>query len=292
MITFKTIAEFNEYVGLPKPVSEDIDVGFYEGNNLKLTSSSVAVDFYRISIKSDFYPDERFFPNAEELFGKTIVFFNSPEKEYGWNVKKPWKGLYLQLSKKFLHEHRYLFQNYMEYGEHEALFLNQQEADEIKTIFDFIISHSQQYNDRSGVVLSYVQVLVSLVENFYKRQFSTNIQKYNRIVMEFQVLLNTYYDHDVKQQPSVQYFADNLDLTSNYLGDIIKHHTGKSAIATIHEYVIKKATSMIKEGVLNNSEIAYELGFEYPNYFAKVFKKYTRFSPNEYRKNLSKISKV
>ena len=85
------------------------------------------------------------------------------------------------------------------------------------------------------------------------------------------------------QLPTVRYFADKMNLSPNYLGDIIKHFTQKSALDTIHDVVIEKAKNLLEEGQLTNSEIAYKLGFEYPNYFAKFFKKKTTISPKEYK---------
>ena len=101
---------------------------------------------------------------------------------------------------------------------------------------------------------------------------------------QFQQLLQDYYNKPVSNTPSVQYFADELRLTPNYLGDIIKHFTQKSPIENIHEFVIKKAKEMLeKRSDLTSTEIAYELGFEYPNYFAKFFKKQVNLTPKEYR---------
>ena len=135
-----------------------------------------------------------------------------------------------------------------------------------------------------GVLLSYVNVVISLVETFYKRQFSTDPKQYNRVVTDFQQSLIDYYNQPVKQLPNVQYFADKLGLTANYLGDIIKHFTQKSALENIHEFVIKKAKELLKQNTeMNTTEIAYELGFEYPNYFSKFFKKQVGMSPKEYR---------
>jgi AraC-like DNA-binding protein len=169
-------------------------------------------------------------------------------------------------------------------GQHEALHLTEKEVQEINTIFGLIFKYYDNDKTQFGVLISYVNVLISLVEAFYYRQFSTNPKQYNRIVTEFQQSLKDYYNEPVNQLPSVQYFADKLGLTSNYLGDIIKHFTHKSAIETIHEFMTEKAKEMLeKRSDLNNTEIAYELGFEYPNYFAKFFKKQVNLTPKEYR---------
>jgi AraC family transcriptional regulator, transcriptional activator of pobA len=147
-----------------------------------------------------------------------------------------------------------------------------------------MLKYYESRKENFGVLLSYVHVLVSLVEAFYKRQFSTNSKQYNPVVSQFQQLLIEYYNQPVKHIPTVQFFADKLGMTANYLGDIIKHFTQKSAIETIHDFVIKKAKELLEtRSDLNNTEIAYELGFEYPNYFAKFFKKQVDLTPKEYR---------
>jgi AraC family transcriptional activator of pobA len=127
-------------------------------------------------------------------------------------------------------------------------------------------------------------VLISLVEAFYQKQFSTHPKQYNRIVTDFQQCLVEYYNQPVRQLPNVNYFADRLGMTANYLGDIIKHFTQKSALENIHEYVIRKAKEVMENNVnMNTTEVAYQLGFEYPNYFSKFFKKMVGCTPKEYK---------
>ncbi|KAB2929752.1 MAG: AraC family transcriptional regulator [Chlorobi bacterium] len=279
MIFLKDFEAFNNYVGLPKPLDNNIDIGYYDGQNTLLQSEPVMIDFYRISIKSN-YIDLNNPDNPKPVIG---VFFTSPDKPLSWKIEQNFNGMYVQISKKLIDENRFLFQNYLGYGEHEALQLTDNEEKEIRTVFDLLFKHYHTKQNSYNVLLSYVHVLVSLVETFYHRQFSTDIKKYNRIVSEFQQLLNDYYNTEATQLPTVQFFADQLRLSSNYLGDIIKYFTNKSAIETIHDFVINRAKKLLTESNLNNAEIAYELGFEYPNYFAKLFKKHTQLTPKEYR---------
>ena len=279
MIFFKNFESYNKYIGLPKPLDNDIDIGYYDPPNMLLKSEPVMVDFYRISIKINF--TDKTVPGSTPI---NAVFFNSPKMSIGWDVEPTYTGMYLQLSKKLIEENRFLFKNYLDYGQHEALFLTAKEEQEIKTIFDLMFKYYDNRKENFAVLLSYVHVLVSLVEAFYKRQFSANPKQYNPILSDFQQLLKDYYNKPVNHIPTVQYFADELRLTPNYLGDIIKHFTQKSAIENIHEFVIIKAKEMLeKRSDLNNTEIAYELGFEYPNYFAKFFKKQVNLTPKEYR---------
>lgn len=286
MKKFKDFSSYNEYLGLKEPLNNDIDVGYYDPPRMRQKSDPIVVDFYRISIKINFV-----YGSSADQTPVTAVFFNSPDMAVGWDaVPNPdYSGMYVQLSKKLVDEHRFLFKNYLDYGQHEALYLTQEEVSEISSIFQLMMRYYQSGNHNFSVLLSYVNVLVTLVEAFYKRQFSTNPRQYNRILTDFQQHLNTYYSKPASQIPSVQYFADKLKLTPNYLGDIVKHLTNKSALENIHEFVIRKAKELLEGSKeMNSAEIAYELGFEYPNYFAKFFKKQVNLTPREYRQKFGR----
>lgn len=286
MIYLKDFISFNEYIGLPVPLDNDIDVGYYDPPSIKVASVPVKVDFYRISIKIKYRSKST--PNAEPI---SAVFFNTPDLiiEPGWDAEPTYTGMYLQLSKKVIEENRFLFKTYLDYGQHEALFITEDEIREVSSIFELMYKYYESEKKDFGVLLSYANVLICLVEAFYKRQFSTDPKQYSRIVTDFQQCLIEYYNQPVKQLPNVQYFADKLGLTANYLGDIIKHFTQKSAIENIHEFVIKKAKELLENSEMKNTEVAYELGFEYPNYFSKFFKKIAGVTPKEYRQQYVKI---
>lgn len=281
MKLFKDFASYNEYLGLPKPLDNNIDVGFYDPPTMLSKSEPIAVDFYRISVKINLV--NRSSPNREPA---TAVFFNSPNLiiPAGWDVEPTYQGMYLQLSKQFIEENRYLFKTYLDYGQHESLYLTEEEVDEMSAVFKLMIKYYDNEKRNFSVLVSYVNVLISLVEAFYKRQFSTDQKQYNYIVTDFQQSLNDYYNQPVTQLPNVQYFADKLGLTANYLGDIVKHFTQKSALENIHDFVIKKAKELLLENQkMNTTQVAYELGFEYPNYFSKFFKKQVNLTPKEFR---------
>jgi AraC-like DNA-binding protein len=212
------------------------------------------------------------------------VFFYSPKNPLEWDLVKPVKGYYIQLSNEIINKHRYLFQNYMEYGNHEPLYQTESEEKEVRDIFRSLERHYKEQPDNTGVLVSYAHVLITLIESFYRRQFSTDIKKYNRIVTGFQQLLQGYYSHEVAHVPTVQYFADKLHLSPNYLGDIVKHHTEKTAIETIHNQIIKEAKALLRQDNSNMSQIAFALGFEYPNNFSKFFKNHMELTPSEFRK--------
>ncbi len=284
MTLFKDIESYNKYLGLPQPLDSNIDVGYYDVPKMRLKSEPVSIDFYRISIKSNFIDKTVVDFDPKNLKPITAVFFNSPDMSGGWDIEPTFNGMYLQLSKNLIEENRFLFKNYLDYGKHEPLQLTAKEEQEIRTVFGLMLKYYSGRKENMEILISYVHVLVSLVEVFYKRQFSSNIVQYSPIVSGFQQHLTDYYNQPINRIPSVQYFADKLGLTPNYLGDIVKHFTQKSPLENIHEFVIKKAKEMLeKRSDLNNTEIAYELGFEYPNYFAKFFKKQVNLTPKEYR---------
>lgn len=290
MKIFKDFASFNAYTGLKTPLNNNLDIGCYDVSKMRLQSPPIMVDFYRISIKSNFIDKTVVDYNPNDSQPITAVFFNSPEQANGWDVEPTYNGMYLQFSKEFLEEHRFLFKNYLNYGEHEALYLTNKEEQEIRTVFELILPYYHATQKDFGVLISYIHVLVSLVEAFYNRQFSTHPKQYNQILSDFQQELKLYYHQPVNQTPTVQYFADKLHLTPNYLGDIIKHFTQKSAIENIHEFVIKRAKELLEKRTdLNTTEIAYELGFEYPNYFSKFFKKHLNLTPTAYRKYFTSV---
>ncbi|WP_312343429.1 helix-turn-helix domain-containing protein [Chryseobacterium binzhouense] len=280
-MTFKTFQLFNQYLGVNAPVSEKIDFGKYENHlPLKVKSDAVNVDFYRISLKGNInFTDV----HQKELQHKTVLFFNSPNQSFEWNLQEKWQGFYVQIAKNVIENHRFLFRNCMEYGMHEALVLEAEEAQEMQQIFNLLHLHYNNQNYDFDIVLSYTNIIISLVEKFYKRQFSVHQKEYNWIVKKFQELLYDYYNNSVSQTPNVAYFAEKLNLSSNYLGDVVKHFTGTNAKDFIQNHIAETAKKLLLETTSSNSEIAYQLGFEYPNYFAKFFKKHFGKSPKEFR---------
>ena len=131
-----------------------------------------------------------------------------------------------------------------------------------------------------------IQLLLDYCMRFYERQFITRAVANKGILSRFETLLDEYFGNiqQDKGLPTVRYFADKVCLSSNYFGDLIKKETGKTA----QEYIQNKIVDLAKEKILgtgkNVSQIAYELGFQYPQHFNRLFKKSVGCTPNEYRK--------
>jgi len=183
------------------------------------------------------------------------------------------------------HIHDYSFFGYQS---NEALHLSERER---KIVLDCLskIEHELEHAvDRHSkrLIVSNIEMLLNYCVRFYDRQFITRDNVHKGILERFENLLNDYYQSDKPQTiglPSVAYSANELNLSASYFGDLIKKETGKTA----QEYIQSKLIDVAKEKIFDQSksvsEIAYELGFKYPQHFTRLFKQKVGFTPNEYR---------
>lgn len=177
---------------------------------------------------------------------------------------------------------------FFSYAVNEALHLSEQERKIIMDCFSKIQYELEHAIDKHSkqLIVANIELFLSYCTRFYDRQFLTRDHANKGILEKFEHLLNSYLSSDQPQQtglPSVTYFADELHLSPNYFGDLIKKETGKSA----QEYIQSKLIDIAKDRIfdLNKSisEIAFELGFRYPQHFTRTFKQRTGMTPNEFR---------
>jgi AraC-like DNA-binding protein len=177
---------------------------------------------------------------------------------------------------------------FFSYQMNEALHLSEKERQIILDCFAKIQFELQQNIDKHSkkLIASNIELLLNYCDRFYDRQFITRDKENKGVLEHFEILLNEYFSSETPQNlgfPTVSYCAEKLSLSSNYFGDLVKKETGKSA----QEYIQSKIIDIAKERIFDNSktisEIAYELGFKYPQHFTRFFKQKTGTSPIEYR---------
>jgi AraC-like DNA-binding protein len=178
--------------------------------------------------------------------------------------------------------------NFFSYNTSEALHLSEKERQLVLDCFAKVQHELQQSVDKHSkkLIASNIELFLNYCERFYDRQFITRDNVNKGILEKFEELLNGYFISDKPKTiglPSVAYCADELHLSANYFGDLIKKETGKSAQEYIQNKIIDTAKSKVFEADKTINEIAYELGFKYPQHFTRLFKQKTGVTPNEYR---------
>ncbi|MCV9929541.1 helix-turn-helix domain-containing protein [Flavobacterium sp. LS1R49] len=178
--------------------------------------------------------------------------------------------------------------SFFSYEFHEALHLSLKEQQIIKDLFsklEYELSQSIDKHSKS-IIVNNIELLLNYCVRFYDRQFITRENINTDILSKFENLLNDYFQSETPQDiglPSVGYFADRLHLSPNYFGDLIKKETGKTAQEHIQLKLINLAKERIFDTEKSVSQIAFELGFKYPQHFNRMFKKNTGYTPIEYR---------
>ncbi len=178
------------------------------------------------------------------------------------------------------------------YETKEALHLSDSEKETLDHIVGKITEEYESNIDEfsQDVLVSNVELLFNYIKRFYSRQFLTRKAQNTTVLSQFQHILKTYFnseDHKISGLPKVHFFADKLNLSDSYLSDLLKKETGKNTQEHIHYFVIEKAKNKLINSNHTVSEIAYELGFEYPQYFSRLFKNKTGQTPLEYRNRMN-----
>ncbi|NLR94032.1 helix-turn-helix domain-containing protein [Flammeovirga agarivorans] len=179
---------------------------------------------------------------------------------------------------------------FFSYEVNEALHMSEKEK---KTLNDIVFKIKEEYESNldefsQDVLVSNIELLFNYIRRFYSRQFITRKKQNTSIVSSFNKLLKDYFEDGksvVNGLPKVHYFAEQLHLSDSYLSDLLKKETGKNTQDLIHFFVIERAKNNLVNSNKSVSEIAFDLGFEYPQYFSRLFKNKTGQTPKEYRDN-------
>lgn len=178
--------------------------------------------------------------------------------------------------------------SFFSYETNEALHISEEERQTVMDCLQKItieLEHSIDKHSRR-LICANIGLLLDYCMRFYERQFDTRNGVNKDIIVRFEHLLNEYFEGDAPQKqglPSVKYFADKVFLSANYFGDMVRKQTGK----TVSEYIQDKMIELAKEQLMSSnktmSQIAYEIGFQYPQHLSRMFKRIVGMTPNQFR---------
>jgi AraC family transcriptional regulator, transcriptional activator of pobA len=297
----KSISEFHRSRGLPKPQHPLISVVDYKDVKRPADISDVnwTLDFYQISLKRGINGKLKY-GQLEYDFDEGLMFFISPNQVFrigsDTNSTSSQSGWMLLIHPDFLWNTplaKIIKQyDFFDYSVNEALFLSQKE----ENILHAIISNIKlEYNDNidkfsQNIIISHIETLLNYSERFYERQFITRKISNHKILNRLEELLDDYLISDnliAKGLPTVKFISDALNISPNYLSRLLKTLTGQSTQQIIHDKIIEKAKEKLSTTHLSVSEIAYELGFEHPQSFTKLFRNKTNQSPLAFRSSFN-----
>ncbi|WP_407426857.1 helix-turn-helix domain-containing protein [Arcticibacter sp.] len=181
--------------------------------------------------------------------------------------------------------------SYFSYAVNEALHLSAEEEGDLITILNKIDKECLHIDKHTQhIILSQIELLLNYCNRFYERQFITRNNHNHQLLAKFERLVNDYFHSNTTTHPellTVQRIAKLMNLSPNYLSDLLRMHTGQNTQQHIHEKLIEKAKEKLSTTNLSVSEIAYALGFEHAQSFSTLFKKKTSLSPIEFRQTFN-----
>ena len=294
---FNSIAEFHKMSGLPKPehpLVSLVDYGMvaYQTNEAEI---SWMQNFYSIGLKRNIEGKFKYGQQQYD-FDEGLMTFVAPKQVVSITLDKTQttkpSGFLLFIHPDFLWNTNLVKTiskyEFFGYNVNEALFMSEKEE---AVIIDILKNIQREYHSAidkftQNIIIAQVEQLLGYCERFYQRQFITRAKTNHQILAKVEFILENYFnDGDLinKGTPTAQYLAEQLHLSPNYLGSLLKSLTGNSTQTHIHEKLIEKAKEKLSTTSLSVSEIAYELGFEHSQSFSKLFKSKTKISPLEFR---------
>ncbi|WP_300601007.1 helix-turn-helix domain-containing protein [Niabella sp.] len=265
----------------------------FDGRVPEIYASKMNFGFYAVYLKEVMCGDMKYGRHTYDYQDRTLLFV-APGQIINVDINADYKpqGYALLFHPDLIrgtslgqHIDKYTF---FSYESKEALHLSERERKIVLDCFDKIRYELERGMDKHSkmLIVDNIELFLNYCVRFYDRQFITRNDVNNDILAQFEKLLNGYYQSDKPQTiglPSVTWCAEQLNLSANYFGDLIKKETGKTALEYIHSKITDRAKQKILDNQKTINEIAYELGFKYPAHFTRAFKKNTGYTPNEYR---------
>ncbi|MDQ0967776.1 AraC family transcriptional activator of pobA [Flavobacterium sp. W4I14] len=291
-IDIKSIAELHGFFHYDKPLHpliSVIDLARVDRSNRK-PGASYRLDLYSIACKK--IEGVFRYGRTSYDFSAGSLMFTAPDQVLTPGAENKVEGWAIYIHPDFLNatsRGRKLSEySFFGYDTNECLHISDAEKDVLEDCLRNISKEIGNNLDKHShnLILTNLELLLSYCSRFYDRQFLTRVKVGNDIVEKFERLLNDYFAQNSLINtgiPDVKYFASHLNLSANYLSDLLSKYTGKSTQEQIHLKLIDKAKHLLWSTESAISEIAYGLGFEHPSHFTKIFKNKVGQSPKEFR---------
>lgn len=295
IVRINSVSQLHEIMELDPPQHPLISI--IDANRIQMTQESIGIkiiyDFYMVSMKDKSCGME--YGRNSFDFNEGVMIFSAPGQ-----VHSPTRAIEAgEISGWMMLFHPDLIRNthlgttiedysFFNYDVFEALHL----SDEEELIMNECVQNIQrEYEQRidnlsQRVLTSNIELLLNYSLRYYERQFNTRTTQSKDVVTQFESELKTYFAEDLQLKsgiPEVGFFAEKANLSKHYFSDLMKKETGRTAKDHINEYLIAKAKTLLLSTQQSISEIAYDLGFNYPHYFTRLFKAKTGTSPSAFR---------
>ena len=293
---FSTLSSYFEYLKLPQPEHPMISVMSAAGDDFlpcpRESSPPITNDCYTISLKK-VVSGELNYGRTKYDFTNGAMFFMSPRQVLQWDNSAVFeqKGFSINFHEDFVKGTELVQQikkyGFFSYSANEALHLSPSEEKQMESIVESIVVeyHNNQDAFSKDIIISHLSTLLKYANRFYERQFLHRQEMSIDLLEQFNQSLEEYYQSGQLQEngvPSVEKIADRLSVTQRYLSDTLKKETGKSTTEHIQLFLINEAKDLLLAPNTSISETAYQLGFEYPQYFSRLFKKKVGVTPKKF----------
>lgn len=294
---FKTLSSYLEYLELPRPEHPMLSVFNSKGDGYlpcpRESSPPITNDCYSISFKKYVEGDLNYGRTKYDFTNGALIFI-APRQILQWDSSVVFerKGFSINFHEDFLKGTDLAQQikkyGFFSYSVNEALHLSPKEERQIESIVENIEIEYQNNQDAFSkeIIISQLSTLFKYANRFYERQFLNRKELSNNLLERFNLQLYEYFELGLLQEkgiPSIEQIANKMSVSQRYLSDTLKKETGKTTTEHLHLRLIDEAKNILLKPNKSISEVAYELGFEYPQYFSRLFKKKEGISPTEYR---------
>jgi AraC-like DNA-binding protein len=290
--TLDSVSDFTEHFGYPKPVHPLLAVIDLVPTQRQLPPGPTLRQLYIISLKKNLKGKLQYGHQSYD-YGEGVLGFYAPGQlctaPEGVDTSEL-AGWMLVFHPDLLHKHplgkKIASYGFFSYQVHEALHLSAREEDLLDGLLRGLRAEVAQPIDSFSheVIASQLEVILNYANRFYHRQFLTRRPAEHDLLSRFEELLTAYFAQAGEQPlPTVQYFADALHVSPAYLGDMLRSLTGQNTQQHIHQHLIEKAKQLLLSTSLSINETAFRLGFEYPQYFSRLFKSKTGLTPAAFR---------